>query len=83
MKHEIIILKRARKFIEKQPKKTAEKILRAIYKLPEGDIKPLRGHADVYRLRIDDIRVIYTFERSKITITVVDAGSRGQIYNRY
>ena len=83
MKYKIILLKRARKFIKKQPRDMREKILRDIYKLPDGDVKPLKAHKNVYRLRIDNIRVIYTIERDIITITVSDAGSRGQIYKRY
>lgn len=83
MKYRIILLKRARKFIEKQPRDMREKILREIYKLSDGDVKPLKAHKNVYRLRIDNIRVIYTIERDIITITVSDAGSCGQIYKRY
>ena len=35
-----------------------EKILKAIYSLPDGDTKMLKGHKDVFRLRIDNVRVI-------------------------
>ena len=58
MKYKIILLKRARKFIEKQPPKMQEKILKSIYSLPDGDTKMLKGHKDVFRLRIDNVRVI-------------------------
>lgn len=83
MKYKIVLLKRARKYIEKQTPKMQEKILKAIYNLPNGDIKMLKSHKDVFRLRIDNVRVIYTVNHDIVTITVIDAGSRGQIYNNY
>lgn len=83
MKFKIIILKRARKFIEKQNPQVREKLLREIYKLPEGDTKMLKGHTGVFRLRSGDYRIIYTVNRDIVTITVVDVGNRGQIYNKY
>lgn len=43
MKYNIIILKPAEKFIRKLPKSESERILKAVYKLPEGDIKALKG----------------------------------------
>ena len=81
MKYNIIILKRARKFIEKQSKDIQKRILIAIQKLPEGDTKLLKGYRAVSRLRVGNIRVIYTINDDTVTITVIDAGNRGQIYN--
>ncbi len=83
MNYKIIILKRARKFIEKQPPETQKHILQAIMKLPEGDVKSLRGHNGIFRLRVNDIRIIYSVDNQTITITVIDAGSRGQVYKKY
>lgn len=60
MQYRIEIDKRAVKFIAKQPLSQRERLFKAIYKLPNaGDIKPLKGHADYYRLRVGDYRVIY------------------------
>ena len=83
MKYKIIILKRAMKYIRKQPRDFQEKILKEIYKLPIGDVRKMKGHHDLYRLRIDKIRVIYTIDNNILTITVIDAGNRGEIYNKY
>ena len=83
MKYKIVILKRAMKFIAKQPFKLQNKILQSIYNLPNGDIKLMKGHHELFRLRIDDVRVLYTIDNSTITIKVIDAGNRGQIYKRY
>ena len=82
----IVIEKLAEKFIMKLPKPEKERVLRAIYKLPdEGDIKRLKGKRSkgMYRLRIGDYRVIYTVDNGRLVVHVIDAGNRGEIYNRY
>lgn len=83
MQYQIFIEKRAQKFIQKLPKQDKERLLKAVYSLPDGDIKHMQGHSDYYRLRVGDYRVIYTIENNRLIICVVDAGSRGDIYKRY
>ncbi len=84
MKYRIVIEKRAERFILKQPKDVQTRLLRAIYRLPfAGDIKPLKGREGLLRLRVGTYRVIYTVEQEIITVRVLDAGNRGQIYDRY
>ncbi len=84
MKYEIKIEKQAIKFISKQPKPHRERILKAIYQLPnEGDIKKLKGSDDTFRLRVGDYRVIYSVDGEALIVSVVDVGNRGQIYNKY
>ncbi len=86
MKYKVVIEKLAEKFIVKLPKPEKEKVLKAIFQLPEGnDIKELKGKKNkgLYRLRVGDYRIIYTINNGKLVICVVDAGSRGDIYKRY
>lgn len=86
MKYKIVIEKLAEKFIIKLPKPEKERILKAIYQLPEGnDIKELKGKKNkgLYRLRVGDYRVIYTINNGKLVIYVIDSGNRGDIYKRY
>ncbi len=47
----------------------------------ELDIKKLKGHKDTYRLRIGDLRLLYTIEDNVLVITVLKIGPRGDIYN--
>lgn len=85
-KYRIVIEKPAEKFITKLAKPEKERVLRAIHKLPdEGDIKQLKGMRSkgLLRLRVGDYRIIYTADNGKLIVCVVDAGNRGQIYNRY
>lgn len=86
MNYTIQIEKPAAKFIQKLPAPDKERVLKAIYKLPnEGDIKQLKGKKSngFFRLRVGNFRIIYTVDHGKLIVCVVDAGNRGQIYNRY
>lgn len=86
MKYTIIIEKLAEKFIVKLSKPEKERVLKAIYRLPEGnDIKQMRGKKSkgMYRLRVGDYRIIYTVDNGRLIVCVVDAGNRGDIYKRY
>ena len=86
MSYTLVIEKLAEKFIMKLPKPEKERVLKAIYKLPsEGDIKQLKGKKSrgLLRLRVGDYRIIYAVDNGKLVVYVVDAGNRGEIYNRY
>ncbi len=59
--YQIIIKKRAKKYIDKLPMNERKRIVYAIERLPNGDdIKKLKGHDDLLRLRVGDHRIIYT-----------------------
>lgn len=81
MNYRIVFDNRAEKFIRKQPPSEQKRILAAIYRLPdEGDIKVMRGHKGLYRLRVGDYRIIYTVDHNVLTVYVIDAGNRGDVY---
>ena len=82
--YKIIIKKKAKKFIDKLPQNEKIRVVKAIKMLPNGDdIKKLKGHIDLYRLRVGDYRIIYTVDNGELVVCVIDAGNRGEIYNRY
>ena len=84
MKYQIKIEKDAQKFLKKLPRPDETRILKAIAKLPdEGDRKQMKGQPGFFRLRVGDYRIIYTVDNGQLIVRVVDAGNRGQIYNRY
>lgn len=72
--------KEAAKHIGKLGKTTKRRIKEAIEKLPSGDIKKLKGYKDDYRLRVGDLRVLYSVEDDIIIIK--DVLPRGQAYKR-
>ncbi len=86
MKYTIVIEKPAEKFITRLAQSEKERVLRAIHELPhKGDIKRLQGKKSrgMYRLRVGPYRVLYTVDNGQLVVRVIDAGNRGQIYNRY
>lgn len=84
MSYTILYEKPALKFIKKQPKEQQRRILEAIHALPDhGDIKQMKGHSDLLRLRVGSYRIIYSVDNGQLIIHIIDVGNRGQIYNRY
>ena len=84
MSYTILYEKPALKFIKKQPKEQQRRILEAIHALPySGDIKQMKGHSDLLRLRVGSYRIIYSVDNGQLIVRIIDAGNRGQIYNRY
>jgi len=72
--------KKAVKYIESLDKPTKQRIKKAIEKIPNGDIKKLKGIENSYRLRVGDLRVLFSIEDNNIYIDNVIP--RGQAYNR-
>lgn len=82
--YKIVIKKKAKKFIDKLPKNERLRIVKAIELLPNGeDIKKLKGHNDLLRLRVGDYRIVYAVNHGELVVIVIDVGNRGEIYNKY
>ena len=82
--YKIIVMKKAKKFVDKLPKNERLRIAKAIEKLPNGeDIKRLKGYSNLFRLRVGDYRIIYTIDNGELIVYVIDAGNRGEIYSKY
>ena len=84
--YRFIIKKPAKKFIDGLPINERRRIVNAIERLPDsGDIKPLQGKKNqgVLWLRVGNYRIIYTVDNGRLTVLIIDAGNRGQIYSRY
>lgn len=72
--------KKAVKYINALDKSTKQRIKAGIEKLPTGDIKKLKGVENGYRLRLGDLRVLFSLEDDFIYIDNIIP--RGQAYNR-
>ena len=82
--YQIIIKKPAKKFIDRLPMNEKRRVVAAIEQLPNGeDIKRMKGHNDLLRLRVGDYRIVYTVDNGELVVYVIDAGNRGEIYKRY
>ena len=76
----IVYHKEAEKFLLLQDKKTALRISTAIWQLPNGDVKPLKGmnKPQKYRLRVGGFRIIFRVEKNATVILRID--TRGDVY---
>ena len=81
MTYRIVYDKPAVKFLKCQPRDIQKRIISAIHKLPEsGDVKPMAGHINEFRLRVGSYRVIYSVENDVLIVRVLDIGNRGDVY---
>lgn len=79
--YHIVLKKRAKKFLDSLSLGERTRIVKEIEKLPAGnDIKPLKGHNGLLRLRVGKYRIIYSIDNGRWIIIVIDIDSRGQIY---
>jgi mRNA interferase RelE/StbE len=83
MKYKIKYEKKCLKYLRKIDKNTQLRIIRAINKLPLGDVRRLQGSTANYRLRVGNYRIIFSKDDEKFVIFVVGIGSRGKIYDIY
>lgn len=67
------------KAIEKMDRPTKQRVKTAIEKIPGGDIKPLKGSINSYRLHIGDLRIIFAYRETN-TVIIQKIASRGEIY---
>jgi len=85
--------RQARKYIAKLDRPRQKLILEGIGGLPlDGDILPMRGYKNLYRLRVGGFRALYTLserisynsdtkqDEKIVTVTVQTVDTRGDIY---
>ena len=75
----IELSKQAVKTLSEIDSPTRGRIVNAIKHIPQGDIKPLKGYKDYYRLRVGRWRIIFGYKDDDI-IFVVKIAPRGEVY---
>jgi|FLOH01.1.fsa_nt_gi mRNA interferase RelE/StbE len=75
---EFKISKKAGKQLLKIDTRYQTNIIKAIKRLPEGDIVKLTGCIDQYRLRVGYFRILFTMQKDIIEIYKVE--KRGDVY---
>lgn len=84
--YEVVFKKSAAKEFQGLPKKIQQKILDAVRLLSLNpytellQIKKMKGADSLYRVRIQDYRVIYLIENQIIKVTIIKIGHRKEIY---
>lgn len=76
---EIRYSKAAVKVINSMDRAVKQRIRTAIEKLPEGDIKALKGSKGSYRLRVGDWRILFSYPAHDILL-IEKIGPRGEVY---
>ena len=76
---EIRYARSAVKVISGMDRPTKQRIKAALEKLPDGDVRPLKGSAGTYRLRVGDWRILFSYPEDDI-ILIEKIGPRGQVY---
>jgi len=84
--YEIVFKKSAAKELQGLPQKIQQKILDAVQLLSLNpytellQIKRMKGADSLYRVRIQDYRVIYLIENKIIKVTIIKIGHRKEVY---
>jgi mRNA interferase RelE/StbE len=84
--YEIVFKKSAAKELQDLPQRVQQKILDAIQLISLNpyteilQIKKMKGADSLYRVRIQDYRVIYLIENQKIKVTIIKIGHRKEVY---
>ena len=81
-----LLHKSVKKYLNKQTSDKQTQIRAAIKDLekepPEGDIKPLVGVDNIYRLRVGNYRIIFEILATERIIIVISISPRGDAYKR-
>ena len=81
----VVFSREARNFLKKTTPQIKEQIKEGIEGLKTipstGDVKPLEGYKDRFRLRVGKYRVIFRYEGNDVIVLyIIDIGARGDIY---
>jgi len=71
--------KAAVKAIDGMDGKTKQRIKQAIEAIPDGDIKPLKGYTGLYRLRVGNWRIVFSYPDGD-TVLIERIAPRGGAY---
>lgn len=85
MSYRVIVEKKIIKFLNRIPLRDSKRIEEAINEMSDnpfsGDVIKLQGSDDEYRRRVGKYRIIFTVDHGELTVCVVDAGDRKNIYD--
>ena len=76
---EIRYAKAAAKTINGMDRPTKQRIRNAVERLPDGDVKPLSGSVRLYRLRVGDWRIVFSYPDGN-TVLIEKIAPRGEVY---
>lgn len=71
--------KQAIKTINAMDRPTKLRIKTAVEKLPDGDVKPLKGTKDSFRIRVGNWRILFSY-MSQDEVLIEKIAPRGEVY---
>ena len=81
MHYRIVLEKAAEKYIRRQDRESQERILKVIKSLPpQHGMKKLKNFDSYFRVRVGDLRIIFSKDDKNLIIKIIAIGSRGQVY---
>ena len=87
MKYTVTFKKSAFKDLQAIPARIRQKILDAIQLLALNpytellQIKKLKGADSLYRVRVQDHRILYTIENRELLVQIIKVGHRREVYD--
>ena len=82
MRWRIVVTASARKSLQRLSRPDRERIVRAIDTLPAGDVRPMVGLPDEWRLRVGGWRIRYRRDDVDRLLTILVVAPRGDVYKR-
>ncbi len=85
--YQVVFKKSAVKELLALPQKVQQKILDAVNLLSLNpytellQVKKLKGADDLYRIRIQDYRIIYNLEKQVLKVAIIKIGHRREVYD--
>lgn len=83
MKNTVVLSRQAERFYKKLEKKTKDQIRESLLALEDDAYSGKRLHGDLkefWSLRVEKLRIIYTFLEKEKTIYVIAMGPRRTVY---
>ena len=81
---QVILARQPQKVLRRLPRRLLQRVERTIEGLAENPRPPgckrLVGHRDLYRVRVEDWRIIYALEDDRLIVLIVKIAPRGRAY---
>jgi mRNA interferase RelE/StbE len=86
LRWQVIVERAAEKRMERLPRDVRRRLDAALQRLEENPRHPgviqLSGHANLYRVRVGDWRIIFTIRDAQLIVIVVEVDARGSVYRQ-
>jgi mRNA interferase RelE/StbE len=86
MTYTVVLAPHAFRAMKKLPADVRRRLQPAIDTLAStprpADVRKLSGTEDIYRIRVDDYRILYEIQDAVLRVLVIEVGHRREVYRR-